>query len=426
VSGPVRNPEDGPRTSAGRDVLVVGGGPAGLVFALRAARRGLRVTVLDRARPPVDKACGEGLMPDGVARLTELGISSRELGGHPFYGIRYLDVGVPGDPGRDGGEALVAEGRFPGAPGRGVRRTALHRVLVRRAEEAGVDLRWGVRARGLELGAAGEPATVTTDHGAYSARWIVGADGLRSKVRRWAGLEKDGGRRRRFGVRRHFRVRPWTDRVEVYWSTGCEAYVTPVGPEEVGVAMLWGEGWSRGSQGDGPGFDRLLGDFPALARRLEGAPVVGRDRGMGPLHQRVRGVHRGPVALLGDAAGYLDAITGEGLSLAFHEAFALAETLAAAGPRSAADDPARMLRPYARTVRRLRRLPDFLTRLLLFVELRPTLRRRMIRTFSEDPQLFSRLLGIHARQQPPASLGLKGALRLGRGLARIRAEPMSM
>lgn len=407
----------------GRDVLVVGGGPAGLVFALRAVQRGLRVTVLDRARPPVDKACGEGLMPDGVARLTELGISSRDLGGHPFYGIRYLEVGDPGGVTGSDREAVVAEGRFPGAPGRGVRRIELHRTLVRRAELAGVDLRWGVRAEGLDVGAPGEPATVRTDRGARSARWIVGADGLRSKVRRWVGLEKSAGHAgagpgRRFGVRRHFRVRPWTDRVEVHWATGCEAYVTPVASEEVGVAMLWGEEWNWASKGDRPGFDRLLQNFPALNRRLENAPAVSRDRGMGPLHQRVRGVHRGPVALVGDAAGYLDAITGEGLSLAFHQAFALAETLAAAGERPARKDPDAILRPYARTVRRLRRLPDLLTRLLLFVERRPALRWRMIRTFSEDPQLFSRLLAIHARQQPPASLGLKGALRLGRGLAR--------
>jgi flavin-dependent dehydrogenase len=182
--------------------------------------------------------------------------------------------------------------------------------------------------------------------------------------------------------------------------------------------MLWGAAWTRRSADDTPGFDRLLAEFPALARHLADAPVVSRDRGMGPFHQRVRGVHRGPVALLGDAAGYLDAITGEGLSLAVHQAFALAEVLAAARERPPAADPARILRPYARTVRRLRRLPDLLTRLLLLVEPRPTLRRRMLRTFAEDPELFSRLLGIHARQQPPASLGVRGALRLGRGLVR--------
>jgi flavin-dependent dehydrogenase len=181
--------------------------------------------------------------------------------------------------------------------------------------------------------------------------------------------------------------------------------------------MLWGTAWTRRSADDTPGFDRLLAEFPALARHLGSAPAVSRDRGMGPFHQRVRGVHRGPVALLGDAAGYLDAITGEGLSLAVHEAFALAEVLASAKERPAGD-PGRILRPYARTVRRLRRLPDLLTRLLLWVEPRPTLRRRMLRTFAEDPELFSRLLGIHARQQPPTSLGVRGALRLGRGLVR--------
>jgi len=336
-------------------------------------------------------------MPDGAARLTELEIPIRDLEGHPFHGIRYVD----GD--------MEAEGRFPEAPGLGVRRTRLHRVLVRGAEEAGVDLRWGIRAQGLvpdssrTRGATWRIRVEEAEReGELAARWIVGADGLRSRVRRWAGLEKGPGPRRRFGVRRHFRISPWTDCVEVHWTDGCEAYVTPVGAEEVGIAILWGDG-----AGDKPGFDRFLRRFPDLERRLRGAAVTSRDRGIGPLHQRVRAVHRGSLALLGDAAGYLDALTGEGLSVAFHEAFALVEAIEAGN-----------LRPYGQAVRRLRRLPDLLTRLLLLVERHPWLRRRMIRTFAEDPRLFSRLLGIHARQRPPVSLGLGGAWRLGRGLVR--------
>lgn len=380
------------------DVLVVGGGPAGLVFATRAAQRGLAVTVLDRARPPVDKPCGEGLMPDGVARLVDLGVRIQDLDGQPFRGIRYLDEETP------------AEGEFPGEPGLGIRRTRLHRALVRAAESAGVGLRWGTRVQGL---VPGEPGTgrawwgLRTREGEHDADlvapWIVGADGLRSKVRRWAGLDRGPGRRQRFGVRRHLGVLPWTDRVEVYWAEGCEAYVTPVGSGEVGVAILWSpQGIPPGER---PSFDTLLPRFPLLQERLQGAPVTSRNRGAGPFHQRVRAVHRGRVALLGDAAGYVDALTGEGLSVAFHEAFALVDAIETGD-----------LRAYGRAVQRLRRLPDLLTRLLLLVERRPGLRRRMIRTFAADPRLFSCLLGIHARQRPPASLGLAGAWRLGWGL----------
>lgn len=378
------------------DALVVGGGPAGLVFALRAAQKGLSVEVLERGQPPIDKPCGEGLMPDGVARLKEVGVplgesASRSPQGRPFRGIRYLE------------DDLMAEGRFPDAPGVGVRRTVLHRTLARRAMEDGVEVHWGVKAMGLRIGSSRELGAVMTNRGSHSARWIVGADGLRSPVRRWAGLDKGPGRWRRFGVRRHFGVAPWTDLVEVHWADGCEAYVTPVASREVGVALLWGPNW----RGEKPGFDRLLAEFPVLQRRLGDAPATSQDRGIGPLRQRVRAVHRGRVALLGDAAGYVDAITGEGLSLAIHEAFVLAEALEAGS-----------LRGYERTVRRLRRLPDLFTRLLLRVERRPELRRRMIRTFAADAGLFSRLLAIHARQRPPSSLGFGGLFRLGWGLVR--------
>ena len=354
------------------DLLLIGGGPAGLATAIRAGLAGLSVTVLDRSRPPIDKACGEGLMPDAVARLREIGVEPRGL---TFRGIRYFD----GD--------VMAEGIFPQAGGLGVRRTKLHDALVRRAEEAGVDLRWGVKAAGLGSGG------VETDQGTFMARWIVGADGLRSQVRRWAGLDGGEGPFRRFGVRRHFAMTPWSDFVEVYWGPECEAYVTPVAPDQVGIAFLW----SRGKTG----FDDLLERIPALRAKIAGAPPASKDRGTGPLHQRVRAVRRGNVALVGDAAGYLDAITGEGLAVALHESAALVEALVAGD-----------LGRYEKAHRRINRLPNVMTGLVLALERRPRLRARAVRALAAEPALFSRLLGIHARTLPPRRLGMDGALRL--------------
>jgi flavin-dependent dehydrogenase len=359
-------------TTDGTDLLVVGGGPAGLVTAIRARLAGLGAAVLDRSRPPIDKACGEGLMPDAVARLREIGVEPR---GFPFRGIRYFD-----------GE-VMAEGIFPHSGGLGVRRTELHAALVRRAEDVGVDLRWGVKAEGLA------PEGVRTGQGTFQARWIAGADGLRSQVRRWAGLEAGEGRCRRFGVRRHFTMAPWSDFVEVYWGPACEAYVTPVSDDQVGIALLWSGGKAR--------FDDLLARIPALRERLAGAPVASKDRGAGPLHQRVRAVRRGNVALVGDAAGYLDAITGEGLAVAFHESAALVEAIVAGN-----------LGRYAAAHRHINRLPNTMTSVVLALERRPRLRTRAVRALAAEPALFSRLLGIHARTLPPRRLDFEGALRL--------------
>lgn len=364
------------------DLLIVGGGPAGLVTAIEARLAGLAVTVLDRARPPIDKPCGEGLMPDAVARLAEIGVPLAGQG-RPFRGIRYLDGGV------------VAEGYFPHQHGLGVRRLELHRRLAERAEEVGVACRWGVAATALS------GAGVESDAGAFCARHVVGADGLLSRVRRWAGLETHAepqGKRRRFGVRRHFEIGPWTDMVEVYWAAGCEAYVTPVGPREVGVALLW--------SGRKAGFDDLLGAFPALAERLAGARPLSPDRGCGPLRQRVRRVYSGKIALVGDASGYLDAITGEGLALAFHQARALIEAILR-------ND----LAEYQQAHRRIGRLPNGMTALVLALERHPELRRRAIRALAAEPALFSRLLGIHSRDLPLRRLGFDGAWRLARRLA---------
>lgn len=318
-------------------------------------------------------------MPDGVRRLEEMGVTLAGTERAPIAGIRYID------------EDSRAEATFRQDQGLGIRRPALHQTMVKRAEQAGVECLWGLAVRSLE----GDG--VSTEQGRIRATWTVGADGLHSRVRRWARLDSDKHRWRRFGVRRHYAVEPWSDKVEVYWAEEGEAYVTPVGPEQVGIAILW-----SGTKSD---FSSLLRFLPELEERVRDAEIVSEDRGAGQLEQHTRGVHRGSVALVGDAAGYRDAITGEGLSLAFHQARELAEAI-----------DREDLRGYESAVRRLSRLPNAVIRVLLEIESRPTLRRRLLRTLAEDPGLFEHLLAIHVREARPTSVGPAGVMRLAVGL----------
>jgi len=369
------------------DILVIGGGPAGLATAIRARQAGLTVTLVDGGRPPIDKACGEGLMPDGAALLERLGVVLTPDQYRPFRGIRYIE------------DDIVVEGAFPGSPGLGMRRPDLHRALVSRAGAAGVDLRWEVRVTGIEGEFPSPNVGVATDDGPLRGRWLVAADGLHSPLRRAAGLEGPPARCRRFGLRRHYAVAPWTDHVEVHWSDGVEAYVSPLGGNQVGVALLFAD--------QPPDFDRLLRRFPALAGRIAGAPQASRQRGAGPLEQRTRGVVRGNLALIGDAAGYVDAITGEGLSLAFHDAFAVVDAILREN-----------LGLYAAAHRRIVRVPVALTRMALFVERHPRLRRRVMRALAADPRLFRALLAVHVRVRPPAPAAAWILPRLAWRLAR--------
>ena len=379
------------------DVVVVGGGPVGLAAAIAARLHGLSVRLVERQRPPIDKACGEGLMPAGVRALAALGVPL-PLRSLPFRGIRYLSDGV------------VAEADFPGVPGRGIRRTELHGALVRRAEEVGVELVWGTRVESAGVGCVRTAAAI------WPCRFVVGADGLRSPLRRALGLgagEVPPARgdaaappgwspRARFGVSRHLQLAPWSERVEVTFGIAAEAYVTPLAADEIGVAILW-------SGGKG-GFDELLATRfpPALAARLAGAAVAGRDHGAGPLRQPARGAVAGGgrIALVGDAAGYVDALTGEGLSLGFEAALALGESLAAGD-----------LTAYARRLARLAALPNGLTHLLLVAARRPWLRRRLVGALAADPVLFGSFLGLLGDRRPLRELRVGRTLRLCSRLA---------
>ncbi len=267
------------------DLLVAGGGPAGAATAIRAALAGLSVVVVEPRPAPIDKACGEGIAHSAVDYLTRLGV---HLTGRPFHGIRYLDA------------AHQVDARFGAGPGLGVRRTTLHAALTDRLADLGVPV---VRAR---VGPITQNTTSVTAAG-LTARYLAAADGLHSPIRRQLALCRPPSGDVRRGLRQHFSVAPWTDLVEVYWSRLGEAYVTPVAEDLVGVAILTS---ARGS------FDSHLDAFPALRRRLRGAQPAGTVMGAGPLRQRVRGRVAGRVLLVGDAAGYVDALTGEGIAVA--------------------------------------------------------------------------------------------------------------
>jgi flavin-dependent dehydrogenase len=338
------------------DVFVIGGGPAGLAAAIAARQRGFEVTLADCAMPPIDKACGEGIMPDGIAAAHTLGLDLSDAG-HPFRGIRFT-----------AGEHLV-QADFPNGRGLGLRRTLLHELMVGRAADVGVRLAYGTRITGLDA------AGVMTGDGLVRARWILGADGSHSAVRRWAGLDASGRNSCRFGFRRHYRVAPWSEFMEIHWGDGCQLYVTPISPCEVCAVLI-----SRDQQ---LRLVEALPRFPAVARRLEAAGAATPERGGVSASRRLKAVYRGNVALVGDASGSVDAITGEGLCLLFQHAIAAARALEAGD-----------LAQYQEEHRRIGRRPAFMADFMLLLEHR-RLRGRAIGALASQPGLFSKILAMH-------------------------------
>jgi len=341
------------------DLLIVGGGPAGLAAAIAAREKGFSVLVADSDLPPIDKPCGEGLMPEAIEALRALGVRVPAADSFNFRGIRFHGPG----------QRIEAE--FPNGHGVGIRRTALHRLLLDRASESGASFVWKSRVTGLDA------------HRAYfgsrtvEARWIVGADGNESTIRRRAGLDRAFLESRRFGFRRHYRIAPWTDCAELYWGDGFQIYVTPVAPEEVCIVAISHDHQLR--------LDRALEAFPELRAHLRHAIPSSAERGSVTLSRALWRVARGHIALLGDASGSVDAISGEGLCLAFRQARELASALEAGE-----------LSRYQTAHRRLMSKPMLSTLFLLSLSRRRWLRERVFRTLAADPARFARLLAMHA------------------------------
>jgi flavin-dependent dehydrogenase len=361
------------------DVFVIGGGPAGLAAAIAARQQGLRVLVADGARPPIDKACGEVLMPDAITALGALGIFLPRADRSTLRGVRFVGSGVS------------AEATFPSdISAVSIRRTVLHRIMAERAASLGVGLLWqstvtGIRGDEVRLGDR-----------AIRTSWIVGADGANSRVRRWADLEAYSHSKLRYAFRRHYRVAPWNDRMEIHWGKRCQGYATAVNNDQVCVAIA--------SPNPDLRLESALAEFPELGARLRGAESTSVERGAISANRTLRRVWKKNVALVGDASGTVDAITGEGLGLAFSQALALANCL-----------KANTLVGYQAAHRRLALRPSLMARLMLTLDGRPIVQQRTLQVFRKHPEIFRRLLALHVGVLSPIHLAADG-LTLGWGL----------
>jgi len=365
------------------DVLIVGGGPAGLSAALALRQRGLSVVVADSMKPPIDKACGEGLMPDSRRELESLGVELTSQDGGEFRGIRFVNH-KEGTAQAHSGLSAIATAEFPpdgkSAPGigLGLRRQTLHTRLVSAAEAAGVDLQWNCPVQlkdQKQVLVAGSPA---------SYGLLVGADGQNSRVRKWAALDRGDTISTRYGFRQHFTVPPWSPYVEVHWTNAGQAYVTPTGPGEVCVAAVVRDPHCR--------LNTLLDEMPWLQEKLRAGSSrscpADEERGAVTTTRRLRRVAMGNVALVGDASGSADAITGEGMAMAFRHALLLAECYDAG-------DTANSLTLYNKLHPRILQMPQTMARIMLLMDRSPLFRNRALAMLAHQPDLFARMLGVH-------------------------------
>ena len=394
--------------SAGEiDVLVVGGGPAGMAAGISFGRAGLRTLVCERGSLPADKPCGEGVMPTGLQYLEHLGVSAYLDQDHTrhFTGIHYLPSSGVG-----------AATRFAEGQGRGIRRTELSRAFCERART--IDGLEVLSRTPVTLGTRGPNGTEAwLDRQKVTARLIVGADGFRSEVRRWAGLQWVSHRKRRFAVQQHFRRDPWSEYVEVHWAGDAEAYVTPCGRGEVGVAVLWAAEEKKAGGGQRL-MESMLSRFPRLNASLQGARPSAGARAIGPMHQVARSPICNGVALVGDASGYLDAISGEGISLALAQAQALYDSI---GPWMLSNDrvpTARELQGYSRRISGMVRQHQLITRLVLFLSRKPRLAERAIKGLSRQPELFRWLLSANMGAVSATSIPKLEMMRLATAMVR--------
>ncbi|HEY7600869.1 MAG TPA: NAD(P)/FAD-dependent oxidoreductase [Methylomirabilota bacterium] len=379
------------------DVVVVGAGPAGAATAILLAEQGFDVLLVDRARFPRDKVCGEYLSPEAGRILDRLGVLGT-VGARPIRGMRIL---------APDGTLLV--GDYP-ADGRGrghrthalaVRRRVLDAALVERARAAGVSVREGqrvvdlVREKGRIAGVVTEPAVPGAGAGAcHPARLVVAADGRASVV-----VERLGLRRPHRWLRRLALVADVEgaggdpERGEIVVVPPAYAILNPVTASVGNLSLVVPlEEGRRQKAAFADYFDAATRALPGLGDRLRHARRVGPVRVLGPLAYEVTPPRDDGIVLVGDAAGFLDPFTGEGVYAALRSAEVAAEVAGRA--LRTGDVSASALRPA-----HVRRTAEFAAKTRVTLLLQRVIARRALlvpaaRLLARRPAHLARLMGV--------------------------------
>lgn len=365
-------------------VLIVGGGPAGLAAAIVLAKEKIFSLVIEKAKWPRDKVCGEGVMPAGVSFLKKYGVFDKlpDDGYYLFEGVCYFNKNV------------VAYGHFENASGLGIRRLHLSAALLATAKENKYIEIWDhSKLMDISQSSSGIKATIQKNSQKKILpeifSLIIGADGLRSQVKKICNLQGTApGKQKRWGARQHYAITPWNDHVEIHWSNGVEIYVTPSGKNRIEIAFLWDKDQFQPRKKDW--FTSLLEVFPEVHHKIQKAPSLSEAKGIGPLAVGCSSSVADRVILIGDANTYLDGITGEGISLAFEQAILVGEILPD------------LIRKNTLKKQHLQKIESAflpgkkryvtLTKLALLLTRYPFLRCIVIRSLSRCPEVFQHFL----------------------------------
>lgn len=304
------------------DVLVVGSGPAGAAVATALAAGGRSVILLEAVRHPRPKACAEYASPRIAEEIDRLGLPDSAWRGdaHPTTGMRVIR-------GSDAVSISYADAHGPRTAW-GLDRERFDASLVAHAVRSGAELRDRTAFDDAERDAAGEwtVAVRGRDRTLIRARWLVGADGARSRVARRLGVERRVAWPRRIGLVAHYEADPELEaHGEMHVARSHYVGLAPLtgGRLNVGMALPMDGGGSAEAR-----FAAAIEALPAVATRLVGRRRLTPIRGASPIGHRVSRAAGPGWLLIGDAAGFVDPFTGEGIYRALRSARAAAEALA--------------------------------------------------------------------------------------------------